>query len=299
MILNDVPNRIAQLDDKCSVLKTQMSEETPEFSALLDEVCSGKEHKMSNLVKLVEMQGKLTATQQEYLFRRYGIERLTGVDTSTSVALAILILGNKNLTRRFIKRYAPNANSWMQERLEIIMDDALRRAIDAYKVEYGTAFSTYAFKSFYMAFVTMKPELDMVSSTTQVADNLTLEETIGESDDFFDNFSRKDYAQYVWKSLGYFNDRCQFIIMAYLGKYCEPMSYAEIGEILGISTSAVGHILREMIRTIGRCVKVESNEPTVRTGLSRKEYHLINSREFHNMFKAECKKNVGLTKIGG
>lgn len=291
---NKVKGKLEQLDKECGELKSKMCEETPNFSALLDEVCAGKEYKLPKLVELIDSQRKLTPTQTEYLFRKYKIERMTGVDVSNSVALALLILGNKNLTRHILNKYAPHANSWDKENIEIELDDALRRAIDTYDVEYGTAFSTYAFKVCYLALTRTKPEVCIVSDSTPITDNLIVSDAIGANDDFFDDFSWEDYAKSVWRLLGYFNDKCQFIVMARLGKYCEPMSYAEIGEVMGISAGSVGYVVREVIRDIGRIEKNLPKKPKLRHSLCREQYHLMNGDEFHNRFKAECTQNASL-----
>lgn len=276
----DVQAKIAQLNCECAQLKAKMSKETPQFSDLLDEIYAGKQCKIDALAKLVERQSKLTPTQQAYFFRQYRIEQLTNADISQSVALAMLILGNTNLTRYVIKKIAPTASLLRREILQMEFDDALRRAIDTYDIEFGVEFSTYAFRVCVMALQRIKPEVKVVSDTTPVEGGTTLENTLGAPDEFIEDFVQADYRNYIWQLLGYFNDKCQFVTMAHLGKYCEPMTYAEIGEILGVSGSFVGKVVREVVRQIGKMANDPEYSSQLKESVKRKEYHLLTCEEF-------------------
>lgn len=285
--MEDVEAKIERLSQECEQLKAQMSNETPAFSTLFDEVSAGKMYKMSRLAELVKKQRKLTPTQQAYLFRQYRIDCLTGCDAADSTALAMLMLGNENLSRWMVKRVASEASISRREMVEIELDNVLRRAIDGYDVDCGVNFSTYAYTAFVRALKKMKVQIETISTETKVENKLTINDVIGDNDEFIDEYTQKDYKRYVWGLLGYFNDRAQFITMAYLGKYCEPMTYAEIGAILGVSGSYVSEVMRAVIRNI-RKMERTSRVDELRPSLARDKYHLLTCAEFNERLQAEA-----------
>lgn len=280
--------------ERCARFRQIASDENAEFVNLFDQVCAGKDYKMPRLLSLVENNKKLTINQQNYMFSIYNVERLTGKDVANSCALAILIMGNQNIVNHIMNKKFATFNSHHREKIEMELQDALRRAIDNYSLECGTTFSTFAYKVLLNARAYDSKQIIPLSLDTTVVDDdgqIYLESALGYDDEFVSGYAENEIKQSVWELLGYLQPQNQFIVMAYYGKYREPMVLTEIGEVLGITKSRVSQKLAKSLELIRELMDDPKSRVLTKSPQLQDECKLLTEEEFNTVLSESVQYN--------
>lgn len=274
---------------RCEQFRQIAYEENAEFVQLLDQVLDGKDYKLSALLRMVESNKRLTSNQQNYLFSLYNIERLSSKDEANSSVLAVLIMGNQNLINHMLSTRFGSANSYRREKLQMCLQDALRRAIDGYSLDCGTTFSTFAYKTFNNATSTEPKEIIPISldaTTLGYDDDLDLYSMLGDEDEYIADFAEQDYKGRIWSLLGYLPRKSQFIIMAYYGKYCQPMVLSELGSVLHITKSRVAQILTQSLNILRTMIESPDGVRAIKPQQLQDRYRLLTEEEFNAVLSA-------------
>lgn len=278
---------LEQEQQRCDKYREIAYSENAEFMGLLDQVIDGKDHKMMELLRIIEKNKRLTNNQCNYLFSLYNIERMTGKDVANSSVLAVLIMSNQNLINHMINTKFGSFSNNFKEKMQMTLQDALRRAIDNYNLDMEVSFSTYAYRAFSNAKSIDDKEIVPLSLDTTIAGDeqkgLELSDVLGEEDEFIANFAERQAMQDVWGLMGYLHPKNQFIIMAYYGKYCEPMVLTEIGEILNVTKSRVAQVLSKSLELLREMVKDPAHVRLIKSKQIQDRYHLITEEEFNNL----------------
>lgn len=278
---------------RCAKFRQIAYEEDAEFINLFDQIYAGKEYKLPSLLGMIEKKKKLTNNQQNYLFSLYNIERFTGKDLANSCVLALLIMGNKNIVNHILNTKYATFNSYYQEKIEMELQDALRRAIDGYSLESGTTFSTYAFKVLQNARVLNDKQivpLSLDTTTIDDDDSVYMYSTLGEEDEFIEDYAEREIRQDLWKLVGYLKPQNQFIIMAYYGKYRQPMVLTEIGQAMGITKSRASQRLGKSLNLIRQFVS-EPQSIAKKSPQQQSEWRLLTEDEFNSILSTSAGYN--------
>lgn len=242
-----------------------------------------KDYLIEKRLKEMCSNGHLTNEQNNFLLQEYYEDLKKGISPEDSQAYALLIMGNEKLLLHTIKTKF-GTKSMFDEDMVSVGRIALIKAIDTFKTERNTEFSSYATGCIKYAIMNynrdmrnkrLMPDqqifLDDYVKDCDSDEDITLLDTLSDDEDIVKSIQDNCFFDTIKKNINYLRQEEALALILYCGLFDYPkLSIAKISEKLNLSRPTIYKSVEDGFKKLKVLITEDKNLTTRELVLKQK-----------------------------